>query len=222
MDEAEFDKFALEYEEMHRKNIRISGEDPNYFAEYKILDIRCEWISGPNVAEPENVLDFGGGIGASLPFLSRHFPESNLTIADVSRRSLSIAQERGVPKLNCLHFDGKTLPLDNDSQDIVLAACVFHHIPAERHEAIIRDIRRVLTPGGSVFIFEHNPWNPLTVRAVRTRPLDENAILIPAPRLRACVNQAGFKTDNRRCAGQLVENRRLTSWRFPRIRVGKI
>jgi hypothetical protein len=42
MDEAEFDKFADEYRSMHAANIRLSGEDPEYFAEYKIADIAAE------------------------------------------------------------------------------------------------------------------------------------------------------------------------------------
>ena len=39
MDEVEFDKFADEYRAMHAANIRITGEDPEYFAEYKVVDI---------------------------------------------------------------------------------------------------------------------------------------------------------------------------------------
>ena len=42
MDEAEFDKFAAEYRTMHAANIKLSGEDPEYFAEYKIVDIANE------------------------------------------------------------------------------------------------------------------------------------------------------------------------------------
>jgi hypothetical protein len=36
MDEAEFDKYALAYEDQHRANIAITGEEPSYFAEYKV------------------------------------------------------------------------------------------------------------------------------------------------------------------------------------------
>ncbi len=43
-------------------------------------------------------------------------------------------------------------------------------------------------------IFEHNPRNPLTVRAVSTCPLDENAVLINATMLRAKIGDAGFSS----------------------------
>ena len=47
MDVAEFDKFADEYHNLHQENIRITGENPEYFAEYKIRDLtRVEQIVG--------------------------------------------------------------------------------------------------------------------------------------------------------------------------------
>jgi hypothetical protein len=76
-----------------------------------------------------------------------------------------------------------------------MAACVFHLIPAEQHEGLFAEIRHVFALGGSLFIFEHNPWNPLTVRAVNTCPFDENAILISSPTLRRRVIAGGFSPD---------------------------
>jgi SAM-dependent methyltransferase len=192
LNSAEFDNFALEYEELHRKNIRASGETPAFFAEYKVLDMRRDWDRRRGGEQPEQILDFGGGVGASAPFLRRHFPQAALTLADISRRSLEIAEARGIDGLDCLHFAGVSLPLDDRSQDLVLAACVFHHIPAEQHVMVLGEIRRVLRPGGRLFVFEHNPWNPITVRAVNTCPFDEKAVLITAPTLRGRLRAAGF------------------------------
>ena len=39
LDEAEFDKFADEYRAIHAHNIRLSGEAPEFFAEYKVRDL---------------------------------------------------------------------------------------------------------------------------------------------------------------------------------------
>ena len=50
MDVAEFDKFAEEYLSAHAQNIKISGEQPDYFARYKIEEIRRRW----RAAEPAN------------------------------------------------------------------------------------------------------------------------------------------------------------------------
>ncbi|MFN6107884.1 MAG: class I SAM-dependent methyltransferase, partial [Planctomycetaceae bacterium] len=84
------------------------------------------------------------------------------------------------------------LPFATDSFDLAYAACVFHHIPAERHAGVLRELHRVVRPGGALMLYEHNPWNPVVVRVVRGCPFDERAILIPAPALRNKVREAGF------------------------------
>ena len=192
MNEQEFDKFADEYVSMLRDSIKDSGEGPEYFAHYKIKDMAVvveKMFPGKVV---RNVLDFGGGVGASLPYLSKYFPEADITLADVSRRSLDYAERRGIPRVRTLHFDGQVLPLPDDHFDVVVAACVFHHIPETQHVSLMAEIRRVLQPGGLFFIFEHNPWNPLTRKAVDDCPYDENAILINGPELRRRMKDAGF------------------------------
>jgi len=40
MNASEFDKFAEEYRSLHQANIAASGEAPEYFAEYKMKDLR--------------------------------------------------------------------------------------------------------------------------------------------------------------------------------------
>ena len=41
--EVEFDRYAGSYEILHAQNIRLSGEDPNYFAEYKVRAVALNW-----------------------------------------------------------------------------------------------------------------------------------------------------------------------------------
>lgn len=193
MDEAEFDKFADEYYDLHRENIRASGETPEFFARYKIEDVAQVWARKKGTSPVGHVLDFGGGIGVSAPHLAELFPAAQITLADVSARSMAIAESRGVAALRTLLFDGKALPLDDDHIDTGLAACVFHHIPEDQHIDLLAEIRRVMKPGGLFFIFEHNPWNPLTRRAVDTCPFDENAVLITGPEMRRRMRAAGFE-----------------------------
>ena len=40
MDQVEFDRFADEYDNQHRANVAVTGEGPEYFAEYKIRKLR--------------------------------------------------------------------------------------------------------------------------------------------------------------------------------------
>lgn len=202
MYEAEFDQFADEYRANHAQNIRASGENPEYFAAYKIADVAQVWKQlNPNfdaVSSAPSILDFGGGTGNSVPFFRRFFPQAELTCLDVSQKSLAIAQERFPGQANYLNFDGQTIPFPDQSIDIGFAACVFHHIPAADHGRLLRELWRVLKLGGCLLVFEHNPWNPLTVQAVNTCPFDENAVLISGPVFRDRLCQAGFtRTDLR-------------------------
>ena len=191
MDIAEFDRFADEYTATHAGNIRLSGEDPDYFARYKIEEVRRRW-EAEGRTEPSAVLDFGVGIGNSLPHLARLFPRAEVTGVDVSQRSLQVAAHRfpGVARL--LAYDGATIPLPGGSFDLIFSACVFHHIDGAEHAAVFAELHRLLRPGGLMVVFEHNPVNPATRYIVATCPFDENAVLLPAPALKKSQAAAGF------------------------------
>lgn len=192
MDEAEFDKFADEYRSIHAANIAISGEGPDYFSEYKIKDLAKEYRARHGAGGTPRILDFGAGVGASVPFVRKHLPKGKLTCLDVSSRSLKIARARFPGEARFVRFDGAQIPFPDANFDIAFAACVFHHIDRHEHEHLLREFHRVLVPGGLAFIFEHNPFNPLTVRTVNTCPFDKNATLIPATAMRRCLAGAGF------------------------------
>ncbi len=190
MDEVEFDKFADEYRAMHAANIRLSGESPEYFAEYKVADIAAE-LARANVT-PRRALDFGAGVGYSVPFFARHLPAARVTCLDVSRKSLDVGMALHGSAAEFTHFDGRKIPFEDGTFDVALASCVFHHIPHGEHVALLAEIRRVLDPGGRLFVFEHNPLNPLTRHAVSTCEFDEHAELVMAPKMRRRVRDAGF------------------------------
>ncbi|QND55101.1 class I SAM-dependent methyltransferase (plasmid) [Phyllobacterium sp. 628] len=188
--DAEFDQFAAEYHEQHAASIRFSGETPDYFAKYKIDDVAAALAS--TGIKPRRILDFGGGVGNSLGHIRKAFPDSEIVLLDPSSRSLDIAEKRFAGQARFQSFDGKAIPFEDGHFDLVFTACVFHHIPADLHQQLLREINRVLTPGGSFFLFEHNPLNPMTLHAVRNCPFDENAILIPARTMKRRFAEAGL------------------------------
>ena len=192
MDKAEFDKFAEQYRVMHAANIAISGETPDFFAEYKVRDVARLVRQRGMPCRPSRILDFGAGIGTSVPYFRKYFPEANLTCVDVSTKSLALGESRFHGDAEFVAFDGKVLPFDPDTFDIVFAACVFHHIGDDEHVSLLREMMRVLSRGGLAVIFEHNPLNPLTVHAVNTCSFDENAQLISAVALKRKFESAGF------------------------------
>lgn len=190
MDEAEFDQHAEAYERQLRENVAITGEGPEYFAEYKIADVRK--LCAASDLQPKRILDFGAGIGASTPYFQQYFPDSEIVSADVSPKSLEILANRYPEISRPLLIEGDTLPLADDSIDLAFTACVFHHIDEAEHLRWLSELKRVVRPGGMFVLFEHNPWNPLTMRAVNTCPFDENAVLITAPEMVRRFRAAGW------------------------------
>lgn len=190
MREAEFDQFAEEYQAQHVASIRLSGEGPDFFAAYKIADVRRD-LSSRGV-RPRRILDFGAGVGNSLGPMRAAFPESDIVCLDVSGKSLEIAEHRFPGKAYFKQFDGQTIPFPDGHFDLAFTACVFHHIPGSDHLSLLREIHRVLDKAGNFYLFEHNPLNPLTAKAVRDCPFDENAELIGAHTMRHRIADAGF------------------------------
>ena len=190
MDKAEFDRFADAYDAQHRENVAVTGEGPEYFAEYKIRQLRQ--IVGREQISVSRICDFGSGIGNSIPFFRKYFPDAALTSADVSERSLTLGSQRYPGNGNTVLIEGSRIPCDANRFDVAFSACVFHHIPHEEHVKWLTELHRVTRPGGLIAIYEHNPLNPLTVHAVNTCPFDENAKLILARGLAKRLSAAGW------------------------------
>ena len=62
--------------------------------------------------------------------------------------------------------------------DLVFASGVFHHIPFRAHDEHLREVLRVLKPGGRFVLFELNPFNPASLYVFLRSPFDRNAKLM--------------------------------------------
>lgn len=171
--ETEFDAFAGDYNRTLRESLRASGETPDYFADYK-----ARYLARRNLAGPDSkILDFGCGVGNLVGALRRLMPGVSVDGYDPSPASLEhIPTEVKGP--GRFASDLADLP---GGYDAVIMAGVLHHIQPEKRAGVIAEASSKLRPGGSLVVFEHNPLNPLTRRAVDTCPFDKDAILLPAP-----------------------------------------
>lgn len=185
----EFDAFADTYRKIHSENVKISGADSAYFSRHKLREIKRE--EGTRTVD---FLDFGCGDGMLASFFADIFPGSRYTGFDISPESIRVACDR---KLCGCHFvtgnPSDELPFQDASFDVVLVSCVFHHIPVSCWAETIRKLVRVLREGGRLYIFEHNPLNPVTRHIVSTCVFDRNAVLVwPRPMIRL-LNAYGLK-----------------------------
>jgi SAM-dependent methyltransferase len=105
MDASEFDRFAEEYEALHRANVRISGEEPEFFGAYKIVELE-RFLRERGARLPLSILDFGCGVGNSIVHLRQHFPDAEVVGVDVSGKSLDVARARFGNLAGFTHFNG--------------------------------------------------------------------------------------------------------------------
>lgn len=186
-----FDRYAENYTDLHRANVSASGEEPSYFSRYKARYM-ARAVGRAQAERPLVLLDFGCGVGNSIPHLREAFPHAALHGVDPSGESVRVAEAAHANSAAFGITDGREIPYADCFFDLVQVACVFHHIvPADRSHWI-GEIRRVLKPGGSLFVFEHNVLNPLTLKVVRECPFDEDAILLPRRELLGLARSAGF------------------------------
>ncbi len=107
----------------------------------------------------KTVLDFGCGCGASSVALARlgagkvYGVEPNPAYAQIARRRV---EESGLDGRVQVHHvpDTTQLPLPDAAVDLAVCNAVLEHIPPDRRAAHLREIWRVLRPGGYLLISE--------------------------------------------------------------------
>ncbi len=174
-----FDRHARAYDEMHAVSIKASGESTTYFAEYKL---HCLLRLGAK----EPVLDFGCGIGNLTEQLVKTF--GRVHGYDPSPESLRFAGERAASAV--LHVTPAEVP--NGVFETVVLAGVLHHVDPAARVDLLGTVKEKLAPGGRVVVFEHNPLNPLTRRAVAACEFDDDAVLLWPWEVRRTLRDAGF------------------------------
>ena len=186
-----FDEIAIRYGETVDASIRASGEEVEFFATLKARLVR----EAIGARRGIRLLDFGCGTGMSTSALADALPSATAIVgSDPSSESIVVATaERSDHRVSFVEQPSVgELPFESASFDVAFTACVFHHIERHDHDAWMRELHRVLRPDGSLFIFEHNPCNPLTRRAVRLCPFDEGVILLRPSYTLRLMSEAGF------------------------------
>lgn len=132
---SEYDKLAPEYDER--------------WDAYTQATIRAT-MERFAVGEGERLLDVGCGTGVLLEALARAAPRAALVGVDVSREMLAVARRTRTSLSRLVTGDVASLPFAARSFDVVVSSNAFHFWiePA----AALREIRRVLTPGGRLVV----------------------------------------------------------------------
>jgi SAM-dependent methyltransferase len=187
MKPAEFDRHAAAYDGGLDNPIkRMMGDSADQF-----IAVKVRWLLRREPALKTGglaVLDYGCGAGDLLRVLAGLGAQANFTGCDVSAGMLGEVGKRWPPALGPVPAlatqDGAHTPFADRQFDVVTISAVLHHVPVDEREAVYRELGRVLRPGGRIYVFEHNPRNPLVRYVIARTPIDENAILLDAREVR--------------------------------------
>ncbi len=185
-----FDEHAKGYRDEHSKQTKLIGIESSYFADFKIKQLANDEKS--NVNKRLKILDYGCGDGIAESFFAKYFPNAHIVGLDVSEESIEIARAKKFSNAEYKVFDGRDIPLESGTFDIIFVAMVLHHINHKLHDAILNELLRVLAPGGRIYIFEHNPFNPVTRYFINTCPFDKDAHLLNPVSLKNKLKKRGF------------------------------
>jgi arsenite methyltransferase len=107
------------------------------------------------LADGARVVDIGSGAGTDLLLAARHVGSSGHAIgvdmtAEMRDRARAGARECGLTHIEVLEGDATSLPLDDQSVDVVISNGVLNLVPEK--DRAFSEIARVLRPGGRLQI----------------------------------------------------------------------
>jgi ubiquinone/menaquinone biosynthesis C-methylase UbiE len=153
------------------------------------------------------VLDIGCGTGTLAVLTKRLHPGVAVVGLDPDPKALARARQKADRERLAIQFDrgfSDQLPYAQASFDRVFSSLMYHHLPHDEKENSVREVRRVLRPGGSFHLMDfagphdhRGPFAHLFQVAERLIDNDESAIL-------ALLRNSGFSSPQKLGARRLI------------------
>jgi ubiquinone/menaquinone biosynthesis C-methylase UbiE len=112
------------------------------------------------------VLDIGAGTGSLAIALKRRHPQADVVGLDPDPAALAMARRKAERASISIQFDrgfADALPYPAGSFDRVTSSLMFHHLSLSERERALREVRRVLKPGGCFHMLDFD--GPIAGRA---------------------------------------------------------
>jgi SAM-dependent methyltransferase len=183
-----FDEYVDSYEAACERGLRLAGEKRAYFARQRVQHTlrRC---AGLEVVRA--VVDFGCGLGHTVPYLLESFPHARIFGVDNAVAVIQAASKRyGNPRAEFVCGD---VAAECRPAQLVYCNGVFHHIPPAQRKAEAQKIFDWLGPRGLFALWENNPWNPGTRLVMRRIPFDRDAVPLSYREAERLLRAVGFR-----------------------------
>jgi ubiquinone/menaquinone biosynthesis C-methylase UbiE len=189
--------------DFQRTYLPAAGHDwtlPLYDPLVKLLGIhkvRSALLDQAALQATHSVLDIGCGTGTLATLVKRLYRNVEVVGLDPDPKALARAKRKATRAAVSVRFDqgfAHELPYPQASFDRVFSSFMFHHLRADLREKTLREVRRVIAPGGSLHLVDFARPEEQAVgwweRLLYSRPhLKDNS----ASRILRLFSQAGFE-----------------------------
>lgn len=150
-------------EEHHKTYLPGFGHDrllPLYDPLQKLLGVASAHrllLDQADMRPDLRVLEIGCGTGNLVILVKRLHPDTEVVGLDPDPKALARARRKAEGAALPIHLDlgfAEELPYPDGSFDRVLSALMFHHLEPDGKEKTLREVRRVLKPGGSLHLLD--------------------------------------------------------------------
>jgi ubiquinone/menaquinone biosynthesis C-methylase UbiE len=118
---------------------------------------RQDLIEQAMIKETHTVLDLGCGTGTLVRMLKRQFGNARVVGLDPDPKALRRAKNKAARAAIAVQLDqgfADELPYADKSFDRVLSSFMFHHLEGQDRERALKEVSRVLKPGGSFHLLD--------------------------------------------------------------------
>ena len=136
---AKFNKYAERYDQSRQKLI------PCYSDFYKTIIKVIPFAS----STPLSVADLGAGTGLLSKQILKAFPQSNMTLVDISEEMLNVAKSRLNLYSNIdYQLSDYSQELPSGNYDLIVSSLSIHHLSDKNKKKLFRGIKESLNPNG--------------------------------------------------------------------------
>src|SRR5262245_5716971 len=150
-------------EESHRTYLPAAGHDltlPLYDIFVKLFGFdraREALVDQAAIRPGHRVLDIGCGTGTLVTLIKRLHPDADVVGLDPDPKALTRARRKAAANAVSIQFDqgfSDELAYPESSFDRVFSSYMFHHLKSTDKEKTLLEVRRVLKPGGFLYLLD--------------------------------------------------------------------